>query len=268
MPAHQLNGELLTRAVRVRVIGAGGTGSSVMYALVRQHKAMLAWGHPAGLEVTLQDGDTISTSNLVRTPFTEAEVGLRKATVLVGRINAFAGLRWKAETRRFGPRDTLGGDDVVIGCVDTRAARRTIETAARRAATVSYLLDFGNSADSGQFVLGQPANPVNAGAELRLPTAAELFPEITDRRLDGDDQPSCSAAEALDRQHPFINETLATLGLAMLCRLFRYGRIAHHGGVVNLADGVCSEIPVDPAVWAEIRGSSGMDDHPVRTGAS
>lgn len=257
MPAHELNAELLTRGVRVRVVGAGGTGSAVMYALVKQHKAMLAWGHPAGLEVTLQDGDTITTSNLVRTPFTEAEVGLRKAAVLVGRINAFAGLRWKAVTRPFAARDTLRGDDVVIGCVDTRAARRTIETAARRAGSVAYLLDFGNSADTGQFVLGQPANPVNVGAELRLPTAAELFPEITDRRLDRDDGPSCSAAEALDRQHPFINETLATLGLAMLSRLFRYGRITHHGGVVNLADGACSEIPVDPAVWAEIRGSQG-----------
>ena len=255
MPAHELTTELLTRVVRVRVIGAGGTGSSVMYDLVRQHKAMIAWGHPAGLEVTLQDGDTISSSNLVRTPFTEAEVGLRKATVLISRINAFAGLRWKAVTRHFGPRDTLRGDDIVIGCVDTRGARKTIETAARRAGTVAYLLDFGNTADSGQFVLGQPANALNAGADPRLPTAAELFPEITDRTLDKDDQPSCSAAEALDKQHPFINETLATLGLAMLCRLFRYGSIKHHGGLVNLADGICSEIPVDPAVWAEIRGA-------------
>jgi PRTRC genetic system ThiF family protein len=243
------------RAVNVRVIGAGGTGSYVLYGLLKQHKAMRAWGHPAGLSVTLQDGDVVSSANPVRTPFTDSEVGLKKATVLVSRVNAFGGVHWKAVTRAFGPRDTLRGEDIVIGCVDTRAARKVIEAAALRAGSVAYHLDFGNSADSGQFVLGQPASPVNAGAELRLPTAAELFPEITDRALDHDDGPSCSAAEALDRQHPFINETLATLGLAMLCRLFRYGSIKHHGGVVNLADGVCSEIPVDPSVWAEIRGS-------------
>jgi hypothetical protein len=34
--------------------------------------------------------------------------------------------------------------------------------------------------------------------------------------------PSCSAIEALDRQEPFINQTLASSALAMLARLFRF----------------------------------------------
>lgn len=40
-----------------------------------------------------------------------------------------------------------------------------------------YWLDLGNNAASGQFVLGQPENSRNKSVELRLPTAAELFPE-------------------------------------------------------------------------------------------
>lgn len=254
MPTHELSDELLTRPVRVRVVGAGGTGSAVLYGLLEQHQAMVAWGHPGGLQVSLQDGDTVSRANLMRMPFSAAELGLKKATVLVSRVNAFAGLRWEAIPRPFTARDSFRGEDVVISCVDTRGARKVIEAAARRTATLAYLLDFGNAADSGQFVLGQPANALNRARDLRLPTAAELFPEIANRALDGeDDLPSCSAVEALDRQHPFINRALAVFGVAMLSRLFRLGSIAHHGGILNLADGVCAEIPVDPEVWTEMR---------------
>ena len=67
---------------------------------------------------------------------------------------------------------------------------------------------------------------------------AELFPEIVDAKLDKKDKlPACSAVEALDRQEPFINQTLAYQALAMLARLFRYGRLSYHGGFINLATG-------------------------------
>jgi len=65
-----------------------------------------------------------------------------------------------------------------------------------------------------------------------------LFPEIVTPLLDStDDLPSCSAVEALERQEPFINQTLAYQALAMLARLFRHGEITHHGGFVSLANG-------------------------------
>jgi hypothetical protein len=57
----------------------------------------------------------------------------------------------------------------------------------------------------------------------RLRTVAELYPEIVDTGAGEDPLPSCSAAEALERQEPFINQVLATSALAMLARLFRYG---------------------------------------------
>jgi len=61
----------------------------------------------------------------------------------------------------------------------------------------------GTSCDSGQFVLGQPENARNESLALRLPTAAELFPELVDPKLDRKDTlPSCSALEALARQEP------------------------------------------------------------------
>jgi PRTRC genetic system ThiF family protein len=116
-----------------------------------------------------------------------------------------------------------------------------------------YWLDIGNNAATGQFVLGQPDNRRNSKSPSRLPTVAELFPEIVDADLDkGDNLPSCSAVEALTRQEPFINQSLANLALAMLARLFRHGRLSYHGGFVNLAGGLTAPVSVSPVAWKRI----------------
>jgi hypothetical protein len=78
-----------------------------------------------------------------------------------------------------------------------------------------------------------------------LQTVAELFPEIVKPGLDKDDNlPSCSAVEALQRQEPFINQTLAYHALAMMARLFRHGQITYHGGFISLASGRMAPLPV------------------------
>jgi hypothetical protein len=68
------------------------------------------------------DGDRISRANCVRQPFSESEIGLHKAIMLATRINLFWGLGWKGDPHfvdeRWG-RET----DLLIGCVDSRAAR-------------------------------------------------------------------------------------------------------------------------------------------------
>ena len=60
--------------------------------------------------------------------------------------------------------------DLVIGCVDTCKARRAIDKWALQS-RVLYWLDLGNNASGGQFILGQPKNPVNQ-KKRRLPTVA------------------------------------------------------------------------------------------------
>jgi PRTRC genetic system ThiF family protein len=221
------------------------------------HQSLIARGHPGGLHVTVMDGDTISLTNCVRQPFARSEVGLNKAIVLVNRLNLFWGLKWEAVPAHLKPGShvsrSYSGDDlrahIVVGCVDTRAARAAIRDAVSNWSTVSYALDLGNNADSGQFILGEPLNQRNRRARLRLRTAAQLFPEIVDPTLDDDREPSCSAAAALERQEPFINSTLAQHALALLARLFRYGEISYHGGFVNLATGAGSVLRIDPEYW-------------------
>jgi hypothetical protein len=61
--------------------------------------------------------------------------------------------------------------DFVVGCVDTRKARKVIDQWVRKS-RVLYWLDLGNSAAAGQFILGQPRNTINRNKKYRLPTVA------------------------------------------------------------------------------------------------
>ena len=209
----------------------------------------------------LMDGDTISPANCVRQPFARSEIGMNKAIVLVNRFNLFWGLKWEAVPIHLKPGTFISrgysGDDlrahIVLGCVDTRAARATIRDAVAKWSTVSYWLDLGNNADSGQFILGEPLNERNRRSKLRLRSAVELYPEIGDSTFDNDGEPSCSAVESLERQEPFVNSTLAHHALALLARLFRYGEISYHGGFISLATGVTSVLMIDPQCWKRTR---------------
>ena len=240
--------------MRVLVVGCGGNGSAIAAGLPYLHQALLAYGHPEGIHVTLLDPDTISPTNCVRQPFSQSEIGLCKSVVLANRLNLFWGMDWQGIPERLDPKRRLDGVDIVIGCVDTRKARAAIAKCAEDWSEVDYWLDLGNNADSGQFVLGEPLNRRNRRHKLRLRTVSELFPEVIQSDLDGDGLPSCSAAEALDRQEPFVNPTLANHALALLARLFRYGTISCHGGFVSLSSSSSVQaLRVDPKHWQRFR---------------
>lgn len=244
---HYLDPELLRRTVRVLVVGCGGNGSAVAAGLPYLHQAMLVGGHPGGLQVTVMDGDVISPSNCVRQPFCQSEIGLFKAVVMVNRLNLFWGLRWDAVPEHLTEQSKVGEFDIVIGCVDTRAARRTIRCCTEgRQSRVAYWLDLGNLSDRGQFIIGQPHNARNPRRKSRLRTVAELFPEIL-REDSSKDGPSCSSAEALERQEPFLNALLAQHALALLSGLFRRGTLTHRGAFVDIVSGRAQPVAVGPA---------------------
>ena len=259
---HALPSDLLgQKPVRVLVVGGGGTGSAIAMGLPYLDQAMRVWNRSSGLEVIMMDADTVSETNCVRQPFSISDIGQNKATVLINRINLFWGTRWRAEPAHFDER-TLDQTndrpvDLLIGCVDTRAARSVIARALSKARNrTAYWLDLGNNAASGQFVLGQPLNARNRRKAARLRTVSELYPEIIDVKAGEDPLPSCSAVEALDRQEPFINQTLTSSALAMLARLFRYGKLAYHGGFFNAERGAISALPIDPQLWSKTRRRS------------
>ena len=259
---HTLNPELLRSAVRVLVIGCGGSGSAIASGLPYLHQAMVVAGHPGGLHVTIMDGDIISPANCVRQPFCSTEIGLAKAVVTVSRLNLFWGLTWTALAENLTEKTEISNFDIVIGCVDTRAARQLIQTkVVGWRSRVAYWLDLGNSANSGQFVLGQPLNGRNRRSPTRLRTAAELFREIVDVSLDDDGAPSCSAVEALERQEPFINHALAYHALGLLAQLFRYGRIEHHGAFLNVRENLVQPLSINCMFWRRLSRRDRISEH-------
>lgn len=268
---HRTHSLLLTRPVKVAVVGCGGNGSQLLNGLARLDRSIRELGHPGGLQVTAYDPDKVSVANMGRQLFSPADIGLPKATVLVHRLNCFFGLDWKGRNEIFkevSPSDDSPDRvDLLITCVDTAKARREIHEAISRKerATPLYWLDLGNRQQDGQVILGQPiawtreinppghyGQPIDCPAHpmnpRRLRTVVEVFPELLDRRLREDNAPSCSLAEALEKQDLFINDHISRWALQLLWSLFRRGEIAHHGYFINLESGSVNPLPVPEAV--------------------
>lgn len=252
---HRIPAELVVKQVNVLLVGAGGTGSRILERLVCLHKALLALGHPAGLAVTVIDPDKVSPSNIGRQLFYPGDVGHYKADVLVNRANMQLGnTRWESQPHKLGTASSgLDGFSLVIGAVDNRSARLAILRCLENCAGgVRYWLDCGNRAEDGQVVLGQVVSGKRATEDkLRLPHVGELYPELVDPAAeDPDDGPSCSLAEALEKQSLFINPTVADFAMVLLWNLFTKGQIDTHGAFINLQRMVVSPLKVDPEVWA------------------
>lgn len=261
---HHLPGSYLERPVSIAVVGAGGSGSQMLTGLAQLHHAMLALGHPGGLSVVAIDDDEVSPSNVGRQMFYPSDVGQNKANVLIHRINMAMGTNWKACPAKLEKNSRLERIDMVIGCVDTRSARAAIRTAGERS-SVNYWLDLGNKQHDGQVILGEFANPrIDEWRKTqRLPTVADLFPETCDPSLEGEDSgPSCSLAEALEKQSLFVNRGVALYALNLLFELFRYGGLNHHGVFVNLKTARTSPLAIDPEAWK--RFGYGMKPKRVR----
>ena len=235
--------------VTVNLIGAGGTGSQVLTGLARLDVTLRALGHP-GLFVTLYDPDIVTEANIGRQLFGYSDMGLNKAQCLITRINNFFGNDWKAVPNIFPTvlknacRDNMA--NITITCTDNIKSRldlwnilKAVQIPGYRDYTTPlYWMDFGNTQTSGQVVLGTVPKKIKQPASQLYETAGSL--KVITRLVkyarvkEEDSGPSCSLAEALERQDLFINSTLAQLGCNILWKMFRNGMIEHHGVFLNL----------------------------------
>ena len=226
---HTLFAGLLSesRPIRVAVAGVGGTGSEVVSGLTHLHLALQAFGY-SGLHVTAYDPDTVSQANLVRQRYHPADLGHNKAQTLIKRVDLACNLDWAAVPELFNSRRARQNWDIVVSCVDTRAARKSLHQAAFSGGffTWRYWLDCGNDLSTGQVILGTPRS--GGGLKHPLPCATELHPELMDSSIADDDAPSCSAIEALSRQDLYVGRMVATHALDMLWQLLRHQQLDHH----------------------------------------
>ncbi len=256
---HHTHPTLLER-FDVALIGAGGNGSQMLTCLARLHHAMVALGHP-GFDVTVYDPDTVSEANVGRQMFSPADVGQAKADVLTYRVNAFFGLAWKARAERFEVKSVVHDSaDLSIVCVDSRSARRAIRQHVIDATSrngLAYVMDLGNRAADGQVILGQIGRHRNAKpraeGHLDLPDPYTLLPALVATSAE-DTAPSCSLAEALQRQELFVNDDVTRAASQILWHLLRRGRLYWHGAFVNCNTGRRTPIAVDAAGWERMKG--------------
>ena len=235
--------------VTVNLIGAGGTGSQVLTCLARLDTALRGLGHP-GLFVTLYDPDTVTEANIGRQLFGPSDLGQNKAQCLVSRINNFFGNDWKAQADIYPAvlkdtrRDNLA--NITITCTDNIKSRIDLWNLLRALPqptyctyeTPLYWMDFGNTQTTGQVVLGTVPKKIKQPTSKLYETVNSL--KVITRMVkyarvkETDSGPSCSLAEALERQDLFINSTLAQLGCGILWKMFRNGVIEHNGLYLNL----------------------------------
>ena len=240
-----------TNPVTVNLIGAGGTGSQVLTALARMNHVLTELNH-AGLSVRLWDDDVITEANLGRQLFAESELGFYKSVALINRVNRFFGTNWKAETQKF-EKDDLGKlqsnmkSEIYISCVDSVKSRFDIAEILNELKIdkgyyrnqCKYWIDFGNSQFTGQVLLstiGDIRQPNSEKYETveNLPFITEEFGELLKISEEEDNTPSCSLAEALEKQDLFINSTLAQMGSSLLWNIFRNGLTVNRGFFLNL----------------------------------
>ncbi|MBY0365341.1 hypothetical protein CDN99_15585 [Roseateles aquatilis] len=249
---HLIRPELLSRRVRVHLVGVGGNGAQMAACLARLDIAMRALGHPAGLHVTAFDGDDVSPANVGRQLYSPSDVGQNKALLTVNRLNLFYGLDWLARPWRYEQRErNEPGPDILVSCVDSRAARRLLHrTLDQPGCGALYWLDLGNTEATAQAVLGEPGGRQRAQDALRLPCVTDLFPELLDEQVGEDNAPSCSVRTSLASQGLFVNDTVVRFAAQLLYELFSRGRLAQHGVVINLISKRTGPIDVNPEVWS------------------
>lgn len=243
---HFTASELLNPAnpISVCLIGAGGTGSQVLTGLARMSYSLQALGH-AGFQVSLWDDDIVTEANLGRQLFAPCELGLSKAAALIVRTNRFFGTGWKAVEKPF-TAQTAHRAAIYISCVDTADARFSIAEAlkpinrnSQYADFPRYWMDFGNAKHTGQVILSTIGNIKQPDSEMyipveNLPFVTEEFSELLQNSAK-DDTPSCSLAEALEKQDLFINSALAQMGCSLLWQMLRSGILFTRGAFLNIS---------------------------------
>ena len=224
----RLNGK-----ISVTLAGCGGTGSQVLVALARLDTALRGLGGE-GLQVDVFDPDTVSEANAGRQSFYDCDIGKNKAEVLVNRLRmCFPGFEVKGYPGAF---EGIMNCSILISCVDSRKSRRKIVSRRGDRWTSLYHIDCGNGSNYGQVILGDGSK--------ELPWPEKDVPELI---ADGpeDDTPSCSMAEALEKQELFVNDYAARIAGTLLWNLFRHGYTEIRGAYFNLNPVMVNPIKIE-----------------------
>jgi PRTRC genetic system ThiF family protein len=229
--------------ITITVIGAGGTGSMFL-----QHLARVVYAYQSlfarRMVVVVVDGDTVTAGNVGRQAYGENEVFHNKAQLIVSRINRFYGFEWLAKPHFFVAPANEGEfgimreevcSNIMITCVDNLDARRNAYEfikQCRKGFKHEYYpyfwIDIGNTKTTGNVIVESLA--------MEWPSALDVY---KDNYVDqGEDEPSCSLAMALNKQDLFINSQCALVAAKWLWEMLSntdpVPHITWRGAFINL----------------------------------
>jgi PRTRC genetic system ThiF family protein len=245
------------------IVGCGGTGSLVAEGLCR----LLI---RSGLTLMLVDFDRVEPHNLLRQNFFAGEVGKFKSQALAERLS-------RQYDRKIGysvmPYERDMFDEpmgagmyhkamslIIIGCVDTAEARRSIADS-MSSNWNNWWLDAGNGHHSGQVLLGNTGKAdglkesfdIASHAVSRLPLPSLQLPALLIPQVEKTRPRDCAEAIEDDEQSPTINQAMAMLVVDFVYRLLS-GTLTNMGTYIDLDAGTLQTVPATPASVARICG--------------
>lgn len=227
-------------SISVALIGAGGTGSELLTKLGRLAYTLFTV-YDRDLKVWAIDPDQVEEPNLGRQLFCAADVGRFKSDVLIERVNRFYGTNWESIGDAFNVEHYLSiHPNIVITCTDTVASRKQVKEILSYNSKYSenslyFWLDMGNDFNSGNIILSSKHD------DLNLPDAFDIFGDIQEKP----NQPSCSLAEAIAKQHILVNSFVADLASTLLWDVLTKPEIDYSGMFFNLETMRVVKVPAD-----------------------
>lgn len=251
-------------------VGCGGTGGFLAEAVCR-----LLIGRAATL--CLVDMDRVEPHNVARQAFDPSDIGRFKAEVLAERLArrfhrqvGYSVLPYDRELHAQVFDTTRARLNLLIGCVDTAAARRAIAaTLDERPWSPAYAppaqpvwwLDCGNGRNAGQVLLGNATRPEglrrafdrSQGRCRALPAPGLQRPDLLDAPPAPEPPQDCAEAAAAGDQGPTINQLMAALAASYVEKLLA-GTCAWMASYLDMDDGTLRCVPADPKAVAAIAG--------------
>ena len=245
------------------VVGCGGTGSLVAEGLCR----LLIH---SDLTLMLVDFDRVEKHNLLRQNFFAGEVGKFKSQALAERLSRQYGRKIGYSVMPY-ERDMfdepMGAGMyhkamslVIIGCVDTPEARRSIADSMNSNSN-NWWLDAGNGHHSGQVLLGNTGKPdelkesfdIASHTVSKLPLPSQQLPALLIPPVEKTRPMDCAEAIDNDEQSPTINQAMAMLVVDFIYRLLT-GALTNMGAYIDLDAGTLQTVPATPAMVARMCG--------------
>lgn len=239
------------RSVNLVLVGCGGTGSWLAPTVARVGRLLIE-KFDKDVNIVFCDPDRVEEKNIYRQNFCAAEIGENKAETLAFRYGLAWGLEILASPQAFTDKaipDRYQSTTVLIGCVDTPKARRSIAKAGQ------WWLDCGNHQNSGQVLLGSGARPKDPyslpGFCSWLPSPALQRPELLV------DEPasavstanlSCADLALLDSQSLSINQRMAAEAGDFLIRMLVTRDLQRMAAYIDLAAGSARSVYITEEV--------------------